>query len=171
MTNKPTKKEQLRLRVFAGPNGSGKSTVIQQVREYKSNGKNLDFGYYVNADEIAVALKEQGFSFQSFSINVTNKEFKETVLESGLINTDFTESHFYKSYLIRKNIIKCKDLKFVERLAQIIADFLRKKLLSERKKFSFETVFSHPSKLDIMKQAGKLAIRSICILFLQNPQK
>jgi predicted ABC-type ATPase len=41
-----------------------------------------------------------------------------------------------------------------ERMAQIVADFLRKKLLAERKKFSFETVFSHPSKLEIMRQAA-----------------
>lgn len=40
-----------------------------------------------------------------------------------------------------------------ERLAQIIADYLRKKLLSENRKFSFETVFSHSSKLEIMQQA------------------
>ena len=40
-------------------------------------------------------------------------------------------------------------------MAQIIADYLRKKLLSGREKFSFETVFSHPSKLDIMRQAAE----------------
>lgn len=42
-----------------------------------------------------------------------------------------------------------------ERIAQITADFLRKKLLSEGKKFSFETVFSHPSKIDIIKAANE----------------
>lgn len=40
-----------------------------------------------------------------------------------------------------------------ERIAQIIADYLRKKLLSEEKKFSFETVFSHQGKVEIIKQA------------------
>ena len=40
-----------------------------------------------------------------------------------------------------------------ERLAQIISDFLRKKLLGENRKFSFETVFSHSGKLDIMREA------------------
>ncbi len=38
-------------------------------------------------------------------------------------------------------------------MAQILADFLRKKLLAEKKKFSFETVFSHSGKLAIMEQA------------------
>lgn len=41
----------------------------------------------------------------------------------------------------------------IERIAQIIADFLRKKLLLEEKKFSFETVFSHSGKIDFIKQA------------------
>ena len=45
------------------------------------------------------------------------------------------------------------DLKSVEQLAQILADFLRKQLLDEKKRFSFETVFSHTSKLDIMQEA------------------
>lgn len=44
-------------------------------------------------------------------------------------------------------------------MAQIIADFLRKKLLQEQKRFSFETVFSHKSKLDIMKEAKGLGYK------------
>jgi predicted ABC-type ATPase len=60
-----------------------------------------------------------------------------------------------KSYSLRKNALHLKDRSADERLAQIIADFLRKKLLAERKRFSFETVFSHESKLDIMRQAAE----------------
>jgi len=67
---------QLRLRVFAGPNGSGKSTVIKYVREYKSTGKLIDFGYYINADDIAASLRNKGLSFRDYDILATNKEFK-----------------------------------------------------------------------------------------------
>ena len=42
---------------------------------------------------------------------------------------------------------------YVDRLAQITARFLRETLLAARRRFSFETVFSHESNLDIMKQA------------------
>ena len=150
-----TNTEQLRLRVFAGPNGSGKSTVINYVRQVKANGRNVDFGYYINADEIAKQLRINIFSFNSFRIRVTNGEFVEIALASGLINKDFPEKKFYRSYSLQKNIIRLKRPEADERLAQVIADFLRKKLLKEKRKFSFETVFSHHSKLDIMREAAK----------------
>lgn len=149
----------LRLRVFAGPNGSGKSTVIQYVRDQKVNGRAIDFGIYINADDIAKYLREGKFSFDNYDIETDNNEFTHVVLESGLINKEFNETTFKKSYSLKDNILKLRDKKADERLAQIIADFLRKKLLLEKKKFSFETVFSHQSKLDIMRQAASLGYK------------
>ena len=49
---KPISKKQLRLRIFAGPNGSGKTTIINSVRAAKVNDKPIDFGNYINADDI-----------------------------------------------------------------------------------------------------------------------
>jgi len=143
----------LRLRVFAGPNGSGKSTVIKFVSNYKVNGKLIDFGVYVNADDIAKRLRDQTFTFDDYNITTSNKEFTAIVLASGLIGCEFDESRFKRSFILRSGTIKLKDKTADERLAQIIADFLRKKLLAEERKFSFETVFSHPSKLEIMRNA------------------
>ena len=48
------------MRVFAGPNGSGKSTMYRHVRNAKVNGRNIDFGVYVNPDEVAKAFREEG---------------------------------------------------------------------------------------------------------------
>jgi predicted ABC-type ATPase len=146
---------QLRLRVFAGPNGSGKSTVIDFVKKYKSQGKPIDFGYYINADDIAAGLRGQGFSFSGYDITVINKEFRAVALNSGLVGVEFNETSFIKSYSLRSNTIKLKVKEQDERVAQIVADYLRKRLLAEKKRFSFETVFSHPSKLDIMKRAAE----------------
>jgi predicted ABC-type ATPase len=53
-----------RLRIFAGPNGSGKSTMIDAIRKEKVNGRHVDFGYYVNADEIAVELRRGNYRQQ-----------------------------------------------------------------------------------------------------------
>ncbi|HRN55054.1 MAG TPA: hypothetical protein PLL71_01305 [Agriterribacter sp.] len=145
--------KQLRLRVFAGPNGSGKSTVIYYVRKYKASGKGIDFGYYINADDIALTLRKNGFSFTPFDIAVSLKEFNAIAMESGLIGNEFPEIAFKKSFSLRSNLLQLKNPVAHERLAQIVADFLRKKLLLEKKRFSFETVFSHQGKLDIMKQA------------------
>ncbi len=143
----------LRMRVFAGPNGSGKSTIIQAVRDYKIKSIPLDFGIYINADDIVQLLLKNKFNFTDYSITTTNDEFKHIVLHSGLINIDFTEQKFISGYVLKNNKIKLTDTSIVEQFAQLLADFLRKKLLAEKKKFSFETVFSHPSKLDIMQEA------------------
>jgi predicted ABC-type ATPase len=125
------------------------------VREYKSNDRSIDFGYYINADDIAGSLRNKGFSFADFDIIVANKEFVNIALESGLINDQFGATAFYESYSLRKNILRLKEKSADERVAQIVADFLRKKLLKEKRRFSFETVFSHFSKLDIMRQAAQ----------------
>jgi predicted ABC-type ATPase len=148
------KKESLRLRVFAGPNGSGKSTIIKAVREYTMSGASIDFGIYVNADDIAVLLRDHKFSFSDYEISTTRNEFVSMAIDSGLIGEEFSEDEFLSSFKFQKNqklslIKKEAD----ERIAQIISDFLRKKLLKENRKFSFETVFSHHGKLDIMRQA------------------
>jgi predicted ABC-type ATPase len=144
---------QLRLRIFAGPNGSGKSTVIDYVRKLKVNGRAIDFGYYINADDIATQLRDGVFNFKQFDLLVKPKEFADVAIASGLINAQFTEPEFKNSFSLRNNSLRLRDAGADERLAQIIADFLRKKLLQSKKKFSFETVFSHSSKLEIMKQA------------------
>jgi predicted ABC-type ATPase len=141
------------MRVFAGPNGSGKSTVINSVRSYKTEAGKIDFGIYVNADDINKDLRQGKFTFTQYKIKTTPIEFEQIALTSGLINKKFPLKVFKTCYVIKKHKILLKKEKYVEQLAQIIADFLRKKLLDANQKFSFETVFSHESKLDIMKQA------------------
>ncbi len=149
----PSTKSNLRLRIFAGPNGSGKSTIINAVKSHKVNSIPVDFGTYINADEIAAVLRKNKFSFSSYGIKTTLVEFTKIALSSGLINKQFTEKEFLLSFYWSNNSLQLNHQKYDEVLAQILADFLRKKLLSEHKKFSFETVFSHESKLAIMKQA------------------
>lgn len=147
-------KEELRVRIFAGPNGSGKSTIIQNVRQYVVAGFPVDFGIYINADDIAKKLREGIFDFTEYNLDVANKDFQEIALSSGLISPKFTYERFTSSYILRKNCIKLKDVSTDERLAQILADYLRKKLLEKKVKFSFETVFSHESKIDIMRECA-----------------
>jgi len=124
MLSLPTNSDShLRLRVFAGPNGSGKSTVIQFVKNYQANGRQIDFGVYVNADDIALKLRENKFSFSDYDIATNNKEFAEIALASGLIGNEFNEIIFKESFLLRNSNVKLKDKTADERLAQIIADF------------------------------------------------
>lgn len=149
------------MRVFAGPNGSGKSSIIISILNTEvRTGKKLDFGIYVNADDIAIILHGKGCKFNTFEVAVNEKEFVNTAIESGLINKEFPLKRFHDCILVEDNILKIRkevaeaknDYPY-ERIAQITADFLRKKLLSLEKKFSFETVFSHPGKIELIKQA------------------
>ncbi len=150
-----------RMRVFAGPNGSGKSSIIKKILATEvKKGVKLDFGSYINADDIAQDLLKKGHDFSKFNINFDEKEFFEIVSDSGLISKDFTLDQFkncigiaLNKFTLADEFIKNKKERVHERAAQIIADYFRKKLLAEDKKFSFETVFSHPGKVDIIKQA------------------
>lgn len=152
-------KTHLRLRVFAGPNGSGKSTIISSVRQYKVGSRPVDFGTYVNADDILVKLNSNSFSFKPYGIKTSETDFTSLALASGLVGKGFSPSKFAASYKITGYTLKLLLPENGEAIAQILADFLRKKLLQENKKLSFETVFSHPSKLEFMREAKKMGYK------------
>lgn len=152
-----------RMRVFAGPNGSGKSSIIESIINTKvANGKTLDFGIYINADDIAVSLKKSGCKFNDYKIQATKEDILKIANNSGLISEKFSLDRLSDCILVENNhlligkdLSQEKDDSLLERVAQIIADYLRKKLLEKGEKFSFETVFSHESKVDIMRKAKK----------------
>jgi predicted ABC-type ATPase len=57
------------------------------------------------------------------------------------------------------------------RQAQAIADDARARCLRDKKTFSFETVMSHPSKIDVMKQAGYAGFRvELFFVSVENPE-
>lgn len=141
------------MRVFAGPNGSGKSSIIRSISEFTVGNKALDFGVYINADDIATALRKTGLDFTNYRVQISKADFLENALNSGLIGKRFTENDFKSSFKINGNKLHLLKPKADEGLAQVVADYLRKKLLQHELKFSFETVFSHSSKLEIMKEA------------------
>jgi len=84
--------ETKRLRVFAGPNGSGKSSIIQKLLSTEvQKGVTLDFGIYINADDIAKELYTKGCDFGVYKLKVSEADFFELCSSSGLLNGEFTE--------------------------------------------------------------------------------
>lgn len=73
--------EQRRLRVFAGPNGSGKTTMIDAIRKRTVRDRPIDFGIYVNADDIAESLSHDSFHFADFA------------LQGGALETNLSSMH------------------------------------------------------------------------------
>jgi predicted ABC-type ATPase len=145
--------ETPRLRMFAGPNGSGKSVLKSYLPEPL-------LGVYLNADEMEAAIRQHGcLDLDAFGI--------ETAVEEVL--PVFTGSEFLAGHGLSE---LARSLRFAEgRLwfpsgvinsyfASVVADFLRQKLLAAQRTFTFETVMSHPSKVDLLKHAQAAGYRT-----------
>ena len=125
----------------------------------KANGKPIDFGYYINADEITKELRNGGFSFSAFRIQANQYKLEAFAINSGLINPGFTKQQFKRSYTIQRNSVELVLQKYANRVGQIIARFLREEMLRLKRRFSFETVFSHKSNLIIMRTAAEMGYK------------
>jgi predicted ABC-type ATPase len=138
-----------RLRVFAGPNGSGKTTLYNYLTQIKA----FHSYYHINPDLIAKDL--------SVSLNLDNWpiDFSYYELTNFLKNSPFQSLvKFDMSELLeyQERRIFLKDPSFNNSyLAAAIADFLRIKMLQTDSSFSFESVFSHFSKIQELESAKK----------------
>jgi predicted ABC-type ATPase len=144
-----------RLRVFAGPNGSGKSSIEERVSSKYNIGK------FVNADRIEQSLRStKQFNFKIFNIKVTPTDLRDSLNKSG-----FNEKGDIKKLLsklsLRSGTLKLKsdDISFPY-LGAILSELIRNKLLDGTETFSFETVMSHSSKLEFLKNAKKKGFKT-----------
>lgn len=157
------------MRVFAGPNGSGKSMMYGEVRSTKVNGRSIDLGVYVNPDEIAKELREKGrFTFADYEVDATGPQFTRFALTSGLLPT--AQDAHWLSIAVRLNNgqLELHRAQDAERIAQLLAQYLVDRLLTEKKKVSFETVFSHPSKVKVMEKANQLGYKMYLYFIATN---
>lgn len=148
------------MRVFAGPNGSGKSTMYRYVRDFEVSGKHIDLGVYVNPDDIAAELrKSKRFNFGRYEVASDEIKLGRFARASGLIPKKADQLWFSTSQQWGTNVLKLRRSSDAERFAQILAQHIVDLLLTAKKKLSFETVFSHHSKLEIMERAAKLGYK------------
>jgi len=138
-----------KLRIFAGPNGSGKSTLFKYLAQINA----FNSYYHINPDLIAKDL--------SVSLNLDNWpiEFSSNELISYLKLSPFqTLVNYNISGLLnfKDSRISLKDPSFNDSyLAAAISDFLRYKMIQSDSSFSFESVFSHDSKIKEIEIAKK----------------
>ncbi len=139
--------------MFAGPNGSGKSTLKDELKQEW-------LGVYVNADEIEKKLNADGFiNFSDFQIAPTAGELFKFLGESELadvvallkpmMQVRFVEGRLYFDKVIINSYH-----------ASVLADFIRHKLVAQKISFSFETVMSHPDKIEFLKFAKANGFRT-----------
>lgn len=134
------------MRVFAGPNGSGKSTMINQI------AKQYSVGVYINPDLIEADLKTTGYVvLGNFKINDLTVDELENFIDNHSILKKAKSEGFtidLKYDLETNSIVNLNKLR-PSYEAALIADFLRRKLIAQGEKLSFESVMSHDSKLEI----------------------
>jgi predicted ABC-type ATPase len=144
----PTK----RLRVFAGPNGSGKSSLINQIQG------TVPVGFYINPDAIERKLiHDRQLSLIEFGVVCKNSDLKRFIRTSSFVKSKSNRKVLTDILQIENNILFMKDDGGAKPkyLAAIVADFLRLQNLKLGNDFSFETVLSHPEKIQFLKKAKK----------------
>lgn len=134
-----------RLRLFAGPNGSGKSTLFETIKD------KFHVGHFINSDLIEKEIRDKGFiDLSRYGIRAETSDFDAFLLEANtqsLFQKAAKEGHQIDVTLV-DNIIVDKSKTTHSYEASFITSFIRHLLQVQGQSFSFETVMSHPSKLD-----------------------
>jgi len=139
--------------MFAGPNGSGKSTLKSYLRQEL-------LGVYLNPDEIEQEIRSQGFlDFAAYGVTTTADEAL-----SFFHGSSFLASNGFGGAAKRLDFSNGRlDFANVEvnsYFASVAGDFLRRKLLELKVSFTFETVMSHPSKVELLAKAQQAGYRT-----------
>lgn len=142
-----------RLRVFAGPNGSGKSTIKALVSPEL-------IGFYVNADELERVAKDSGrIDLSLFDITANQAELLDFFTLHHLIRQKNLLSEA-KNISLSDHVVDFRSVRMNSYYASVLADFIRQRLLQLGRTFTFETVMSHESKVEFMRQAQRLGYRT-----------
>jgi predicted ABC-type ATPase len=139
--------------MFAGPNGSGKSTL-------KSILPKELLGVYLNPDEIEQDIRQRGFmDFATYGVTTTAQEVLSFFNNSTfLIAAGFGDR--VKRLGFSGGRLEFGKVEVNSYFASVVCDFLRQKLLELNVSFTFETVMSHPGKVDLLDQARLAGYRT-----------
>ena len=139
--------------MFAGPNGSGKSTLKSCLPEEL-------LGVYLNPDELEQEIRRQGFlDFNTYDVTATADEVLPFFQHSPfLISAGFGAAA--SQLVFSKGRLEFGKMEVNSYFASVAGDFIRQRLLERRVSFTFETVMSHPSKVDLLAQAQRAGYRT-----------
>ena len=137
----------MKLRIFAGPNGSGKSILYRNLVDQKAFHELP----YINADDIKSRL-DRG---DEIEMKIPASAFFSHIRKSGFFTSgkiSSTDIHALTvsttGSLSLKDGCDCSDY-----LTAAIADAVREYYLDNGLSFTFETVMSDRSKVDLMRRA------------------
>ena len=143
-----------RLRMIAGPNGSGKSTLAKQLTDDYA----INLYKFLNADILFTEIAQSYKTACPFCIIkqdlldfINNSSYPEDYKQpfrDHLITIDEEDYFTFAPWVINSYTVA------------IVADFLKDQYLKRHLSFSFETVFSHPAKIEILKKAQTEGFRT-----------
>lgn len=153
-----------RLRMLAGPNGSGKSTLAAQlssdyaVNLYRFLNADLLFAEVVQSHRTACPFSIDNAELVQFVTRSTYPREYKRPFESGEIYIDGEDYLHFSANGINSYSVA------------IVADFFKEQYLKHRISFSFETVFSHPAKIDILRRAQAAGFKTyMYFVATENP--
>jgi predicted ABC-type ATPase len=139
-----------RLRVFAGPNGSGKTSLFSYLQKIHA----FNAYYHINPDQIAADMAV-GFNINNWPVDFSTAEVLDYLTNSPF--QKIVPFRFNGIIQINSGTLSLKgeyaDSEELSYLYAALGDFLRHKMLASNSSFSFETVFSHPSKIEELRTA------------------
>lgn len=150
--------DKKRLRMFAGPNGSGKSTLKLLIEE-KIPNREL-FGNYINPDEIETQLRRANvLDFSDYGLLPSKEEVLNFFVESPFLQQIQLSKYAQKLDFLNGQLL-FHQVEINSYFASVASDFIRQKLLSSERSFTFETVMSSPDKVDFFCKAKNLGYRT-----------
>ena len=142
--------------MLAGPNGSGKSFLVPLLAE------EVNLGVIVNADEIEAILRKQPTGSRLLNLGNWDVELTDAVLQAFAARpgSQRLPKEQAQQLRIEQNVLLLGSAHLDSYLAAWIAELLRLHLLANRQSLAFETVMSHPSKLDFLRDARLAGYRA-----------
>ncbi len=153
-----------RLRMLAGPNGSGKSTLAAQL----SSDYAVNLYRFVNADLLFAEVVQSHRTACPFSID--NAELVQFVAQSTYPREYKRPFESGEIYIDEEDYLHFSANGINSYSVAIVADFFKEQYLKHRISFSFETVFSHPAKIDILRRAQAAGFKTyMYFVATENP--
>jgi predicted ABC-type ATPase len=139
--------------MFAGPNGSGKSTLKACLPAEL-------LGVYLNADEIEQEVRKTNhLHLASYGVTAVSADVLAFFAGSSFLESvGFGESARALTYADGR--LDFSRAPVNSYLASVAVDFLRTCLIRTRTSFTFETVMSHPDKVQFFARARQAGFRT-----------
>lgn len=136
------------LRVIAGPNGSGKSSFFAALQQ------RIEAGPWVNADELKVLLAGMGWiDLEAFGVAAAPEDVDRFMAGQGEWVAKALEAGEQARLNLQGQRLGVAGGGPLDYAAALAAGFIRDRLVQAGVGFAYETVLSHPSRLQELDRA------------------